>query len=276
VEEHPRLTIFPAAQVARCRRELPAADAAPWPRIDGCLTALFTARSGSTLLCRQLETLFEVGEMGEKLNFAKLKKRSAQTAVGARKEGWFGFKCGVAPLIGAELLGFFDAYLPQTVFVHLVRRDIVAQAVSYAKASQTGQWHAEMKPPGDATYDAGRIATALRSIAVQRDQLRRYVESTARPHIGLLYEDVANGGLTAARAAGEFLGLPRRRQENDGNLLRPVEKMSDAVNDEWKERFFQDIDPSLARLVDDYATAVDRQSSVWRRTLRDPPRQVQS
>jgi LPS sulfotransferase NodH len=262
VDENPRLKMFPASRVERCRKELPPRDTAPWPRIDGCLTALFTARSGSTLLCRQLETLFEVGEMGEKLNFAKLKKRSAQTAIAARKEAWFSFKCGVAPLIGAELLGFFDAYLHETVFVHLVRRDIVAQAVSRAKAAQTGQWHADRTPAGNPVYDAGRIAASVRSIAVQTDLMARYVEGAGRPHTRVLYEDIATNGLSAAKTAGERLGLPRRELETGGALLRPVEKMGDAVNDAWKARFLDDIDASTARIVEDYVAAVDLHSGV--------------
>ncbi len=262
MDENPRLKMFPASRVERCRKELAPLDTAPWPEIDGCLTALFTARSGSTLLCRQLETLFEVGEMGEKLNLAKLKKRSAQTAIAARKEAWFSFKCGVPALIGAELLGFFDAYLHKTVFVHLVRRDIVAQAVSRAKAAQTGQWHADRKTPGNPVYDAARIAASVMSIAAQLEQMKLYVESIGRPHTRVLYEDIATNGLSAAKTAGELLGLPKRELENEGELLRPVEKMGDAVNDAWKERFLDDIDASTARIVEDYIAAVDLHSGV--------------
>ena len=36
----------------------------------------------------------------------------------------------------------FQAAFGRTLFVHLTRRDKVAQAVSYVKAQQTGLWHA--------------------------------------------------------------------------------------------------------------------------------------
>lgn len=49
-------------------------------------------------------------------------------------------------MIAAELCGFFDAYLRETSFIPLLRRDIVAQAVSCVKAKRTGQYHSTQKP----------------------------------------------------------------------------------------------------------------------------------
>jgi LPS sulfotransferase NodH len=271
---NPRLKIFPAPQVAKYRRDVEPIETAPWPEIAGCLTALCTPRSGSTLLCRQFETLFEVGKMGETLNLARLRERSAREIVSSRLEPWFSFKCAVPALVRVEHLGFFDAYLERTAFVHLIRRDIVSQAVSYSKAEQTGQWHAHRKPPGNPVYDAREIAASIRSIAVEVDQMRRYARGTGRPHTQLLYEEIAEG-VAAAKAAGDLLGLPVRKSDSDGELLRPIEKMGDEVNEEWVERFLREMNASVGRIVEEYVAAVDLGAAPsWAESKKGPARKV--
>jgi len=254
-ELSPRLKMFPAANIAKFRKTLGPPDPAPWPHIDGCLIALCTARSGSTLLCRQLETLFALGQMGENLNPPKLKKRTAQEVVDALKGPWFALKCSATGLLCAEATGFIDAYLHKTAFVRLVRRDIIAQAVSHARASQTGQWHSHNKPSQEPVYDANRIADSVRSLSFWVEQLRHYAEGTGRPHTLLVYEDIA-AGLSAARAAGDLLGLPKR-PEDDDELFRPIEKMGDAINDEWTDRFVREMDSSVGKVVEGYMAAIE-------------------
>jgi LPS sulfotransferase NodH len=263
VDENPRLKTIPTAKLAKLSREVGPPETAPWPPIEGCLTALCTARSGSTLLCRQLETLFDIGEMGESLNWSKLKRkgRSARRTVAARTAPWFAYKITMANLLALELTGFVDAYIDRTMFIHLIRRDIVAQAVSRARASQTGQWHAGRKPAADPVYDADLIAHSVKSVASHVSHMSRYIESTGRPHTRILYEDIATPGLPAARAAGDMLGLPRREDDGDGALLRPIEKMGDEINEAWKARFLTTMDASIGAVIEAYVDLVDAEGS---------------
>ena len=270
-DEHPRLKIFSSKQINGNLESLAPPSDAPWPEVEGCLTALCMARSGSTLLCRQLETLYEVGQMGEKLNPPKVKKRSAQEIVGSRAEPWFAYKCAVAGIVSAEWSGLVDAYLDKTVFVRLVRRDILSQAVSYAKASQTGQWHSHRKPPGDPVYDAEKITDCIRVIAVGVEQLRRYAEVTGRPETVLVYEDIATLGLAAAKKVGDVLGLPLRKLDNLSELLRPIEKMGDSMNDEWKDRYLKTLTPTVGAIIDEYVASIDHGAPVsWMKSTAAP------
>jgi hypothetical protein len=208
-------------------------------------------------MCRQFETLFDIGKMGESLNPPKLKRRTAQRIVAKRKGPWFSFKCSASGLLCAEASGFIDTYLAKTVIVRLVRRDIVAQAVSGVRAAQTGAWHSHNKPSQEPVYDANRIADSVRRLSFGVEQLRHYAEATGRPQAVLAYEDITTSDLAAAKAAGDFLGLPKRPWDDDSELLRPVEKVGDAINDEWKERFIKGMDVSVGNLVEDYTTALE-------------------
>jgi hypothetical protein len=95
--------------------------------------------------------------------------------------------------------------------------------------------------------------------------MRHYVEITGRPHTMLVYEDRVSQGIGAVKAIGDVLQLPGRRLADDvGELRRPIEKMGDAVNDEWKERFLKEMSASVGAIIDDYVASVDgRTSASW-------------
>jgi trehalose 2-sulfotransferase len=65
-----------------------------------------------------------------------------------------------------------QAAFGRTLFVHLTRRDKVAQAVSYVKAQQTGLWHAapdgteleRLSPPQEPAYNEGEIRTRFEEV----------------------------------------------------------------------------------------------------------------
>jgi len=250
-----RLSVFAQTEVGKILDQVGCAAETDWPTIEGCLVVLFTARSGSTFLCRELEAAFDIGRVGESLNPAKLQKRPATKIVRKLKSSWFAFKAGAPALIAAEGRGFFEAYGSRTSFIRLVRRDIVAQAVSMARASQTGMWHAHRAPARAPEYDRALIAKSLAKIARGVDQLRRYADASGRPHRLLAYEDFANGDLASAVAVGDGLGLPRRRPE-DGAALRPVERMGDATNEAWIARFNEDMTGAQREVMQRYAASI--------------------
>lgn len=254
----PRLGAFPANQVERIKKAMGGVrdvESTPWPKIDGCLVVLFTARSGSTYLTRELELAFAIGRMEEALNPVHLEALTAQDIVRARQDGWFGFKAGLKGIIAAELTGFFAAYLKQTSFIRLMRRDIVAQSVSLAKAQQTRQWHATNEPTQAAAYDAEWIGKAVKKIAAGVEQLKLYADECGRPSRCVFYEDFATGNMRSPLATGDSLRIPRRAA---GDVIspRPVEKMGDEVNDEWRARFETDMSGKTRRIIERYQASM--------------------
>ena len=256
VETNPRLAPFLEWQSTSIQDEIGPVSTAPWPAVDGCLIVLFTARSGSTFLTRELEAAFDVGKVSESLNPRKVAKRPPQKKIVKVKGAWFGAKTGIPGVVSGELCGFFDAYLARTVFIRLLRRDIVAQAVSTAKALQTRAWHSNNAPVRQPEYDADLIAKSVLKIDRAVAQLRRYAALSGRPSRPLIYEDFAGGDIAAAIGAAEALGVPRRIAAG-GMAPRPVERAGDAVNDAWIARFLEGVDPSLRDRIDAYTAAID-------------------
>ncbi len=244
------LSAFNARTIEQIRNRIGDTPDERWPNVDGCLVVLFTARSGSTFLTRELEVAYDIGHVSESLNPPKLLKRSPQKIVRKLRSSWFAFKAGAQGVIAAETCGLMAAYRERTCFIRLIRRDIVAQAVSTAKAIQTTSWHARNTPVKSAEYDEAMIDEAVGRISIGVEQLRQYAIATGRPHLQLVYEDFAYGDLEPAMRVGDELGLPRRPP--DDKALRPVERVGDEVNAAWIARFNEEMSPATRAIVEYY------------------------
>ncbi len=255
----PRLTPFQASLDRKILREMGPISDESWPDVEACLLVLFTARSGSTFLTRELEIAFEVGKMGETLNPPKVKKRSLQKAIPKLKGAWFSAKAGVPGVVSGELCGFFDHYIHKTSFIRLLRKDIVAQAVSTAKAVQTRAWHTINTPVAEAQYDGAIIADAIVKIERNVAQLRQYASLTGRPCLPLVYEDFAYGDLSPALKVGDALGVPRHKSD-EGVVPRPVQRVGDATNEAWIARFTEEMDTQVRDCIARYVEAIEAET----------------
>src|SRR4051812_30708315 len=117
-------------------------------------------RSGSSLLC---ELLFETGLAGAPAEYfdaqqmGRFSERWNARDFGAylralleRKtgpNGVFGFKAQFFQLAEAFPDGELDAAFPSLRYVYITRRDRLRQAISWARAVQTGWWASDHEAP---------------------------------------------------------------------------------------------------------------------------------
>lgn len=227
-----------------------------------------TPRTGSTLLCALLKSSGVAGHPASYFNRRSLHDYAdswrtarprdgrideayvrAALAAGTTSNGVFGGRImaeTLPELIGdlaaesgaavtdVELLG---AHLGRLRFVHLRRRDVVAQAVSWAKALQTHFWHpGEAVQPGgqDPHYDEeliGRLVAAIETFEADWDQW--FAAHGILPH-QVVYEELAADPLGTAHEVLDYLGLhvPPGRQ-----LVIGHRRQADDVNADWAARF---------------------------------------
>ena len=238
------------------------------PAID-CYLICATPRTGSTLLCGLLESSGVAGHPASYFNRRSLQHyadewqidrprdgrideafvRAAITA-GRTPNGVFG--CRIMGETMPELLadlspsrlesGAGDADLLSARFgrlryVHLRRRDVVAQAVSWAKALQTHFWHAdeEVLPGGEpAHYDEeliDRLTTEIKEL--EKFWARWFISQGITAH-EVVYEDLAADPIGTAGAALEHLGL---ELPADRRLAIGYDRQADQVNADWVARF---------------------------------------
>lgn len=130
-----------------------------------------------------------------------------------------------------------SAQLGRLSFVHLRRRDVVAQAVSWAKALQTHYWHPgeAVKPGGQHPhYDEeliGRLVAAIEKF--EADWTLWFAAHSIVPY-QVVYEELAADPLRTAHKVLDYLGLhvPPGRQ-----LVIGHRRQADQVNADWAARF---------------------------------------
>lgn len=127
--------------------------------------------------------------------------------------------------------------------VRLVRRDRVAQAVSWARAAQDGVWVVSntepARPAAVPSYDFQLISNLERLIVEGEQGWSELCDELAVEPLIVVYEDLADVDTYALviRTVLEYLGLDAR-----GATVRPprTTRQADAVNDEWCDRYRSD------------------------------------
>jgi LPS sulfotransferase NodH/2-polyprenyl-3-methyl-5-hydroxy-6-metoxy-1,4-benzoquinol methylase len=122
-------------------------------------------------------------------------------------------------------------------FIYITRHDNVAQAVSMAKALQTGWWTSRMekgpKPP--LQYDREMIANCLEEIEQQDLSWRRWFEAHKVTPFHVTYDDLTTDAEAIVQSIVELLDV--QNDEPDEVNVPPARKQSDETNQEWIERF---------------------------------------
>ena len=228
-----------------------------------------TPRSGSTLLCGLLESSGVAGHPASYFNRDGLNGyaddwriarprdgqideafvRAALTA-GKTSNGVFGGRImaetlpelisGLAAAASRPAVTDVDllsAQLGRLRFVHLRRRDVVAQAVSWAKSLQTHFWHpGEAVAPGgqDPHYDEELIGRLV--AAIERSEADWTVWFAAHSIVPceVTYEELAADPPRTAQEVLDYLGLdvPPDRQ-----LVVGHRRQADQLNADWITRF---------------------------------------
>lgn len=130
------------------------------------------------------------------------------------------------------------AHLPNLRVIRLIREDRVAQAVSWARALQTGRWASTQGVGWPARYNARLIRSRLRAIEAAERGWNAWLARVDAPVLTLRYEDVAHDLQAATRATLDFLGVRAPFSPRDATLQR----QADATSAQWAARF-RDEDP---------------------------------
>jgi LPS sulfotransferase NodH len=143
---------------------------------------------------------------------------------------------------GLSRPALISAVFPNPVVVHLIRRDELRQAVSWARAALDGVWIDADDAPAEAAsepaFDATLIGNLVRLVRQGREGWRTVVAELDRPSREVVYEDFASesGYEPTLRAIIEQFDLtddastiaiapPRTRRQADG------------LNDTWVARY---------------------------------------
>ncbi len=126
-----------------------------------------------------------------------------------------------------------DAFGPLR-FVHLRRRDVVGQAVSWARAEQSGYWQQGDKAQADARLDLDQIDALVATIHEHNDAWRTWFAAGAVEPLDVTYETlVCRPGQTVTR----ILDFIKVEPPTDWIPESPHRQQADAMNADWVRRY---------------------------------------
>lgn len=120
--------------------------------------------------------------------------------------------------------------LPGAKYLSVTRRRTIRQAVSYAKATQSGAWRADLRRRREPRFSHLRILKHLLFVAQDVEQWERFYERNGIQPLRLVYEDIDEDYEGTMRRVIGFLGI-------DATVPpRPLAKQADRVTEEWVGR----------------------------------------
>jgi LPS sulfotransferase NodH len=169
---------------------------------------------------------------------------SANGIFGFKMMGWYletflarvretgGFSDGATPDLEMLRRAF-----PRLEFIQIVRRNKVRQAISKARALQTGLWKIQdgKAAKADAHFDPQLIARCLSDIRGEENTWTNFFGRTGVTPFQVEYEELCRDYETTIRSVLDFLKvkLPRRIK-----ISSPVTiSQTDATSRQWEERF---------------------------------------
>ncbi|MEM9381504.1 MAG: Stf0 family sulfotransferase [Planctomycetota bacterium] len=161
-----------------------------------------------------------------------------------RDDGRFGLKAHLHQLRSALEGGFdFDRNLPDR-FVLLSRADLVGQAISFARALQTGAWISAKEEGREPRYDAAMIQSAMKEILAEREGWERLFRGYGIEPYRLSYEALVEDMEGELAGVLEYLDV----DPNTVDLARAVEhsvgyfrRQRDGTSAAWRRRWTRDL-----------------------------------
>jgi trehalose 2-sulfotransferase len=131
-----------------------------------------------------------------------------------------------------------ESFFANPRFVFIRRDDIVAQAVSWAKAIQTGIWYDHVHPgPGDpASFDFEQIDALAREARDHNDAWTRWFAANDIDVAEVVYEELSAAPATTARAVLEFLGI---EASEDLVIEAQTRRQADQLNQAWVDEYLR-------------------------------------
>lgn len=208
-----------------------------------------TPRSGSHFLGHLMKARIKAGHPLEYFHnkhfevWQKRRESSKHThilpyleSIRTTQNGVFGIKIHFGNLNTLEQHISIRELINTYKFVYVLRKNALAQAVSYAKASQTGAWISGMPEVRKPSYDRLLILEKLRDIYRDNASWECLFSLYQVDFHKVYYEDLVENTNQRLQNVAKFLNLEASDDAVTQETLLPKQQ-SDSINQEWIERF---------------------------------------
>jgi len=127
--------------------------------------------------------------------------------------------------------------IPEVRYVHLVRRDLLGQAISFSLARQTnsyGDWMPRQREP---VYDTSHIRRCLENIVEGEARWRLFFALNGIDPLEVVYENLGENPQQEVDRIANHVGV--ESAAIDWSAFHP-KVQRDLVNEEWRRRFIEE------------------------------------
>ena len=219
---------------------------------------LFTNRSGSSLVSEHMRAMPQFTGFGEPLNAKWIIDRCESeglTSFGQylrwetdrlyrHKPGAFlGFKASYGQAMMLMRSGAIPAFFNDVRWVVIQRSDLLSQAVSFAIADQTKQWHSfDEGEPRQPVYDYQDIKRRLQGFALSQLAINTFCAVFDIHPYRITYDDFARDPIAGATGLANHLGV--HEVELDPQGLR-MERQRNSFSEQFRQQFISDYKATL-------------------------------
>lgn len=133
-------------------------------------------------------------------------------------------------------------------FIHITRQDLLAQAISFAKAQQTNSWISDMEPTTQAHYDYAQTAAKMSDISQGNAYWTAFLASNGVSSLPITYEETAKAPQKSVEDIAEFLGVQLGTSDGVAEAFKPrVQKTKTDMGEDWAQRFIRETNDKLAK-----------------------------
>jgi LPS sulfotransferase NodH len=204
------------------------------------------ARSGSIFLCHLLRSTGLLGRPTEFFHDAAVAREVVRSPEGTlarlveaatTPNGVYGLKVFTRHFEQVAAARWAER-LPRLSFVSLTRADVLGQAISLARAVQTGQYKRDDPGQSAPRYDAALIADCLARIVYGQARWESWFARNGIAPLRLVYERAVEAPQEAVDAIARLVGLDGPAPIDLSQVEVRVQR--DAATLEWRERFVRE------------------------------------
>jgi LPS sulfotransferase NodH len=147
----------------------------------------------------------------------------------------YGFKASWDQILMLYRFGIFAMY-PEVRVIHIHRKDILGQAISYHIALQTKQWTSLQTPQNDRTcmFDGPGLSGIIGSILSGNQWIGQVATILDLPIRDVCYEDLVDRPLETVRDLAEFTGQDLARWTGAEPRIR---KQASGLNESFRAQY---------------------------------------
>ena len=220
-----------------------------------------TLRTGSTYLGQLLSSTGVLGCPREYFNTEGRRARFDQAYPGdrlaqldiIRTRGATSNGIYAVKVIGPQLLDLhrhIDPFhdLPNLALIRMRRQDVLGQAISLARARQTGQFLATDRQRGAPAYDFKAIRHALRSIERQHALWDHALAGLRAQPLSVAYEDLLVDSQSVVDRIASHLGVGLPVPIDPALVTHTMQR--DELSADWRQRFLAEVGEEFSYLRD--------------------------